>query len=75
MKRKDLSFVMKIFKLYANFNDQEFYENRYSYYAPGVYRQTNGYDCGACACMFGEAISLGDNSSYTIPINGNLEEY
>lgn len=25
--------------------------------------------------MFGKAIILGDNSSYTIPINGNMEEY
>jgi hypothetical protein len=42
---KGLSFIMKILKLYAAFNDHEI-KNRYSYYAPDVYRRTNGYDCG-----------------------------
>lgn len=74
VRRNDLSFVMKLLKLYAKFNDQEFDENRYSFYAPDVNRQTNGYDCGVYACMFGEAIILGKNS-YTVPISSNFENY
>lgn len=75
VQRNDLSFVMKLFKLHAKFNNRKFDENRYSFYAPNIYRQTNGYDSGAYACLFGEALILGDNFSQTVPINGNLENY
>jgi len=56
VKKQDISLALNYFKMYEEFHNRSFSIDQYKVYVPNVPQQYNGYDCGAFACMFGEAI-------------------
>lgn len=56
IKKQDISLALNYLKMYEEFHNRPFSIDQYKVYVPNVPQQYNGYDCGAFACMFGEAI-------------------
>lgn len=75
VNKHNIILALNYFRMYEDFHNRPFDYKQYSVYAPQVPQQFNGYDCGAFACMFGEAIIKSNIDACNYVPKNSLIEY